>query len=133
VTLRLPMPSKSEGDGLASDLIHAQSLSAWRILRGLSPAPVTRPRRSAHATDGLKVLPGSPADYRIPSDSAGVGRHRARYRVPRCSVLARRTIPSLSGLGRFSTLVPGMRDFRLWLGPETPAHSRSVLTKGGAR
>lgn len=24
-------------------------------------------------------------------------------------------------------------DFRLWPGPETPAHSRSVLTKGGTR
>jgi hypothetical protein len=40
-------------------LTHAQSLSAANTARFAS-GPATRPRRSAHATDGLTVLPGSP-------------------------------------------------------------------------
>ena len=40
VTLRLPLPSQSEGDGLDSDLIHAQSLSAADTAR-VASSPVT--------------------------------------------------------------------------------------------
>ena len=59
VTLRLPESSQAEGDGLASDLTHAQSLSDANTAL-VAAGPVARARRSAQATDGYKVLPGTP-------------------------------------------------------------------------
>ena len=65
MTLRLPVPSPSECDGLASDLTHAEMFSGGdpeRVaIRSGYPT-----RCSARARDGYKALPGSRPEYRTP-------------------------------------------------------------------
>lgn len=51
MTARLPVPSQPEGDGLASDVTHTQSLSGGDPERvAIRPGYPTRP--DPHATDG---------------------------------------------------------------------------------
>ena len=59
VTHGLPLPDQPEGDELTSDLT-IRYCSATRRVSEVAFGPVTRPRHSAHATDGFKVSPGSP-------------------------------------------------------------------------
>jgi hypothetical protein len=62
--LRLQLASRSEGDGFAFDVTHAQSLSdANTELVAIRPG--RRPRRSAHARDSCKAFLGSPSIVRL--------------------------------------------------------------------
>ena len=68
VTLRLPEPSQSEGDGLAADLTHAQSLT------GGDPAWVTiRPGRSAPTPSTSHRVRATP-EYRMPESRSASGK-----------------------------------------------------------
>jgi len=69
VTLRLPEPSHAEGDGLASDLTHAQSLSGGDTGRG---GPQDRLPGSGATCRTQRKTPGAHSpDYRMP----WLGRH----------------------------------------------------------
>jgi len=59
VTLRLQVARQSEGNGLASDLTHAQSPSDANSVR-VASGPVTHNPHAVLMSDDLKVLPGSP-------------------------------------------------------------------------